>query len=167
LKKTLRAVVAVSAALALALPSIATATDAPQPGGDDGVQVDKSDNVRLVGHFPYKNPDGDFFKGGTDIDFQGRWVDLASSGGRMWALIGNDSSEANGTAGSHTATRAGLPPKRLHRRFLHGLSQAMLIDRTAAEVGVGRVHHGSRSRWRASGKSRCQAHGADPEAWGG
>jgi YVTN family beta-propeller protein len=29
-----------------------------------------------------------------EIDFQGRWVDLASSDGRMWALVGNDSNKA-------------------------------------------------------------------------
>jgi hypothetical protein len=74
LKKMLRAVVATVAALAVGLPSPASAVEGAQVGADDQLQVDKSDNVRLVAHFPYKNPDDDFFKGGTDIDFQGRWV---------------------------------------------------------------------------------------------
>ncbi len=36
--------------------------------------VDKSKNVKLVAHFPYKNEDLDFFEGGTDIDFSGDYV---------------------------------------------------------------------------------------------
>ncbi|MGH2694404.1 MAG: LVIVD repeat-containing protein [Actinomycetota bacterium] len=36
--------------------------------------VEKSDNVKLVAHFPYKNENLDFFSGGTDIDFSGRYV---------------------------------------------------------------------------------------------
>lgn len=34
----------------------------------------KSKNVKLVAHFPYKNKNLDFFGGGTDIDFSGKYI---------------------------------------------------------------------------------------------
>ncbi|HWL66390.1 MAG TPA: hypothetical protein VNP73_10490 [Actinomycetota bacterium] len=36
--------------------------------------AEKSDNVKLVAHFPYKNENLDFFSGGTDIDFSGDYI---------------------------------------------------------------------------------------------
>ena len=50
--------------LAVAAGSILPATAA----------VDKSDNVKLVGRYRYENKAQGFFDGGTDIDFQGKFV---------------------------------------------------------------------------------------------
>ena len=36
--------------------------------------VDASENVKLVADFPYENEEQDFFSGGTDIDFSGKYV---------------------------------------------------------------------------------------------
>ncbi len=36
--------------------------------------ADASDNVKLISSFPYVNESGDFFSGGTDIDFSGKYV---------------------------------------------------------------------------------------------
>lgn len=46
--------------------SPATAARAPE--------ADQSDNVKWLAHFPYENESGDFFAGGTDIDFSGKYV---------------------------------------------------------------------------------------------
>jgi len=62
--KTVRTLVAVGLTLALSLGMVPSAISAQE----------KSDNVKLVKHFPYKNPDLDFFQGGTDIDFKGKFI---------------------------------------------------------------------------------------------
>lgn len=46
------------------------------------VEADKSDNVKLLDHFPYDNPDGNFFAGGTDIDFSGKYVYAMQQGAK-------------------------------------------------------------------------------------
>jgi hypothetical protein len=38
------------------------------------VEADKSDNVKHLAHFQFDNESDDFFAGGTDIDFQGKYV---------------------------------------------------------------------------------------------
>ena len=60
--------------------------------------VDKSDNVKLVKHFPYKNKELDFFSGGTDIAFKGKFVYAMQQG-------------VNG--GIHIFDRSVNPPKKL------------------------------------------------------
>lgn len=63
--KKLRVLALVSVfALVAALPSEA----AP------AVEADASDNVKLLAHFEYVNEEGDYFGGGTDIDFSGNFV---------------------------------------------------------------------------------------------
>lgn len=37
-------------------------------------EADKTDNVKFLAHFPYVNETGDYFAGGTDIDFDGKYV---------------------------------------------------------------------------------------------
>ncbi len=61
MKRVLVAMMAVFAVVA-ALP--AAASDA----------ADKSKNVKHVAFFPYENKEKDFFAGGTDIDFSGKYV---------------------------------------------------------------------------------------------
>lgn len=61
-----RLIVAITA-LAMLLP-IGSASGRVAP------EADKSDNVKLIANFPYENEGADFFSGGTDIDFQGKWV---------------------------------------------------------------------------------------------
>jgi hypothetical protein len=60
--------------------------------------VDKSDNVKLVKHYPYKNEDLDFFSGGTDIDFKGKFIYAMQQG-------------ADG--GIHILDRSESPPKKV------------------------------------------------------
>lgn len=60
--------------------------------------VDKSDNVKLVKHYPYKNENLDFFSGGTDIDFKGRYIYAMQQG-------------ADG--GIHIIDRSVNPPKKV------------------------------------------------------
>jgi hypothetical protein len=36
--------------------------------------VDKSGNVKRIAHIKYQNKDADFFQGGTDIDFSGKYI---------------------------------------------------------------------------------------------
>lgn len=36
--------------------------------------ADQTDNVKRIAHFPYENKEKDFFAGGTDIDFSGKYV---------------------------------------------------------------------------------------------
>ena len=36
--------------------------------------ADSSDNVKLIASFPYENKDADFFQGGTDMDFSGKYI---------------------------------------------------------------------------------------------
>jgi hypothetical protein len=59
-----------AAILALSVAS-APAAPAAQPGPRE---ADKSDNVKLTATFPYVNEDQDFFEGGTDIAFSGKYV---------------------------------------------------------------------------------------------
>jgi hypothetical protein len=57
------------AALSLLVPlGSAAARPAEAP------EADKSDNVKFITHFEYPNEEGDFFAGGTDIDFSGKYV---------------------------------------------------------------------------------------------
>ena len=63
-------VIAATAAVGLALSMFA----APAPAREAAPEADKSDNVKLVAQFPYKNENAGFFDGGTDIDFQGKFV---------------------------------------------------------------------------------------------
>jgi hypothetical protein len=65
LRKTLVSVIALSV-LGAAFPS--QAARAPER------DVDASENVKLVADFPYVNEEGDFFQGGTDIDFSGDYI---------------------------------------------------------------------------------------------
>lgn len=65
--KIIRILLLVAALVASMLPASAR-------GGSPDRQADKSENVKLLAHFPYKNEDGGFFAGGTDLDFQGRYV---------------------------------------------------------------------------------------------
>lgn len=65
--KTARVLLLVAAFVASLLPASARG-DAPER------EADKSENVKLLAHFPYKNEEGDFRAGGTDLDFQGRYV---------------------------------------------------------------------------------------------
>jgi hypothetical protein len=44
--------------------------------------ADKSKNVTLVARFPYENKEADFFEGGTDIAFSGRYVYAMQQGPR-------------------------------------------------------------------------------------
>src|SRR5688572_29476974 len=44
------------------------------PAAASDIEADKSDNVRHVASFPYKNKDADFFQGGTDMDFSGKFI---------------------------------------------------------------------------------------------
>jgi hypothetical protein len=37
-------------------------------------EVDKSKNVKLIAQFKYENESADFFSGGTDIDFSGKYI---------------------------------------------------------------------------------------------
>jgi hypothetical protein len=60
--KAVRRFAAALLALALLAPMAALAAQ------------EKSDNVKLVAQFPYKNESGDFFSGGTDIDFSGKYI---------------------------------------------------------------------------------------------
>jgi hypothetical protein len=62
--KIMRKILIGLVALAAAAASIAPAT----------AEVDKSANVKRVAHFAFKNKDADFFQGGTDIDFSGKYV---------------------------------------------------------------------------------------------
>jgi hypothetical protein len=68
--KTPRALIAAAAATTLLVGAITVAG----PAQARRRAADKSDNVKLVAHFPYENPDVDFFAGGTDIDFSGDYV---------------------------------------------------------------------------------------------
>ncbi len=65
--KTTRVLLLVAAFLASLLPAAARG-DAPER------QADQTKNVKLLAHFPFENEEGDFFAGGTDIDFQGKFV---------------------------------------------------------------------------------------------
>jgi hypothetical protein len=47
---------------------------APSHAGSPQREADASDNVKLVSAFPYVNEEADFFAGGTDIDFQGKYI---------------------------------------------------------------------------------------------
>ena len=60
-------------ALALALGLLAGAL-APNAGARPAREADASENVKLIGSFPYENKNKDFFAGGTDIDFSGKYV---------------------------------------------------------------------------------------------
>lgn len=57
----------------VAVAALALSVAAPAPAKAPR-EADQSDNVKLVATFPYDNEAGDFFKGGTDIDFSGRYV---------------------------------------------------------------------------------------------
>lgn len=61
--------------LALALwVGLLAAVMAPVAGARPAREADSSDNVKLVASFPYENKAKDFFAGGTDIDFSGKYV---------------------------------------------------------------------------------------------
>ncbi|MFP5352216.1 MAG: LVIVD repeat-containing protein [Actinomycetota bacterium] len=60
-------------ALALALGLVA-ALVAPYASARPAREADASDNVKLIANFPYENEKKDFFSGGTDIDFSGKYV---------------------------------------------------------------------------------------------
>lgn len=45
-----------------------------------GAEPEKSDNVKLLKRFEYPGTTGDFFQGGTDIDFSGKYVYAAQQG---------------------------------------------------------------------------------------
>ena len=79
-------------ALVLMLAGAAPSLAAPQR------TVEASDNVKLVAHFPYVNEDANFFQGGTDIDFSGRYVYAMQQG-------------ANG--GVHVIDHAAAKPKKV------------------------------------------------------
>lgn len=53
------------------ITSFAAPSSAARPASRD---VDASDNVKLVATFPYTNENADFFSGGTDIDFSGKYI---------------------------------------------------------------------------------------------
>jgi hypothetical protein len=78
--------------------AIGLALLAASPLQASAAQVDKSDNVKLVAHFPYSNESGGFFDGGTDIDFSGKYVYAMQQG-------------ANG--GVHVIDASGPTPKKL------------------------------------------------------
>jgi hypothetical protein len=44
------------------------------PASAADVEADQSDNVKKIATFPYQNKDADFFSGGTDMDFQGKFI---------------------------------------------------------------------------------------------
>src|SRR5688500_10723611 len=44
------------------------------PASAADAEADQSDNVKKIASFPYKNKDADFFSGGTDMDFQGKFI---------------------------------------------------------------------------------------------
>ena len=60
-------------ALALALGLLAGVL-APNAGARPAREADASDNVKLIANFPYENKNQDFFQGGTDIAFSGKYV---------------------------------------------------------------------------------------------
>ena len=60
-------------ALALVVGLMA-AVMAPSAGARPAREADASENVKLVANFPYQNKDADFFQGGTDIAFSGKYV---------------------------------------------------------------------------------------------
>lgn len=60
-------------ALALALGLLAGLM-APSAGARPAREVDASENVKLIADFPYVNKEKNFFQGGTDIDFSGKYV---------------------------------------------------------------------------------------------
>ena len=61
--------------LAFALSvGLVAALMAPTAGALPAREAESSDNVRLIKSFPYKNKEKDFFAGGTDIDFSGKYV---------------------------------------------------------------------------------------------
>jgi hypothetical protein len=66
LKKSFVLVAAVSV-LSGAFPSAASTVRAPR-------DADASENVKLEASFPYTNESGDFFAGGTDIAFSGKYI---------------------------------------------------------------------------------------------
>ena len=45
-------------------------------------EADASENVKLIATFPYENKNDDFFSGGTDIDFEGKYVYAMQQGGQ-------------------------------------------------------------------------------------
>ncbi len=67
-------------------------------GARGGPEVDKSDNVKLIAHFPYQNEKEDFFSGGTDMAFSGKYVYAMQQG-------------ADG--GVHIIDGSGAKPKKL------------------------------------------------------
>lgn len=44
------------------------------PAAASDIAAEKSDNVRQIASFPYKNKDANFFQGGTDMDFSGKYI---------------------------------------------------------------------------------------------
>ena len=44
------------------------------PAAASDIEADKSDNVRQIASFPYKNKEADFFQGGTDMAFSGKYI---------------------------------------------------------------------------------------------
>src|SRR5919106_1233675 len=68
------------AALGAALALVAAG---PHPGSAArAAKADKSRNVRHVAFFGFSNKTKDYFAGGTDIDFSGRWVYAMQQGNR-------------------------------------------------------------------------------------
>lgn len=53
----------------LAVAAVAAATAAPATAG-----VEKSANIKKIATFKYENKEKDFFQGGTDIDFSGKYI---------------------------------------------------------------------------------------------
>lgn len=58
----------------VALACLAAVVGAAPATGKVKAEADSSDNVKKIAHFPYENKDGDYFAGGTDIDFSGKYV---------------------------------------------------------------------------------------------
>ena len=44
------------------------------PAAAADAEADQSNNVKKIASFPYKNKEADFFQGGTDMDFQGKFI---------------------------------------------------------------------------------------------
>lgn len=70
----------ITRALVAALSMIVVAGILPASASDTAPE--KSDNVRKIATFPYKNKEADFFSGGTDMDFQGRFVYAMQQGSK-------------------------------------------------------------------------------------
>jgi hypothetical protein len=71
----------ISGRLIFTLTCLCALLAAPAQAGPER-EADKSGNAKLLAHFAYQNPDADFFEGGTDIDFSGKYVYAMQQGPR-------------------------------------------------------------------------------------